>query len=103
MNRMQIFFWKYWIARLAICSPHVAQEGGKNTSFGTADCQPRCSSEKRKTTSKLLPLLFQGKKKLARASDNAGFGTSEDELAVHPTNKQPHRPALNLKHKVAGH
>jgi hypothetical protein len=30
---MQIFFWRYWIARLAICSPHVAQHGGKNTSL----------------------------------------------------------------------
>ena len=26
---MQIFFWRYWIARLAICSPHVAQHGGR--------------------------------------------------------------------------
>src|SRR5436190_19948910 len=52
---------------------------------------------------RLLPLPAQGKETLARASDNAGFGTSEDELAVHPTNKQPHRPALNLRRRVAGH
>ena len=110
---MQSFFWKYWISRLVICSPHVAQHGGrwrlefssypviKAFGGGVAHAEPTLLVENARL--RLPPLLLRRKEKLARASDNAGFGRSEDELAVHPTNKQPHRPALNLKHKVAAH
>src|SRR4029453_15553057 len=52
--------------------------------------------------SKLLPLPFQGKAKLARAIDNADSGIIlEGELKVHPTSRRPRRPAPHPKHKVA--